>query len=117
MRGPLIPGSKDLENGRGSLPDLLQAVKFPLLRGKDVNDDVAQVKQHPAGVSLPLPPIKRKAFLGNDPVNFVADGLNLTLALPAAEDEIIGKTTSSPKVQEEYIKGLLVEGRFYDLLG
>jgi len=113
----LIPGSEDLENGRGSLPDLLQAVKFPLLWGKDVNDDIAQVKQHPARFSPSFTPVRGKPLLGDNSINFVADGLNLTLALPAAEDKIIGKITPSPEVQKKDIEGLLVEGRFYDLLG
>src|SRR5699024_386025 len=77
----------------------------------DVDDDVAVVQQHPAGVALALAAQRLAAALGEQRLlDAVDDRGDLPLGLPAAHEEHVGDDDQLGDVQADHLVGELVGG-------
>ena len=91
-----------------------RAVKFPFLRRKDVNYDVAEVHQHPARCRGAFPAVARDAGFFQGVGQILLQGLDLAGRFGRHYDEIVGERGQPPQIQQHDVLGQLVRGHVYD---
>ena len=87
-------------DGLGLTPEALEIVQAAGFFLEDVDDEVAEVHQHPLGVVVPLQmewQVPSPLKLGG---NLVADGLGLARVCRGADDEVVGKGGLVPQIQD-----------------
>src|SRR5699024_8982310 len=102
----------DLQVDDGRIaPQPLERVEGAVLGVLDVDDDVAVVQQHPAGVALALAAQRLAAALAEQRLlDAVDDRGDLPLGLPAAHEEHVGDDDQLGDVQADHLVGELVGG-------
>jgi hypothetical protein len=85
---------------------------LPLRGAENMDDDIAVIEQQPAGVQRALLVVRLDFLPFEAFTDLVLDGAELSLAFPAADDEVVAKTAQLADIQQDDVAGLLIAGRF-----
>lgn len=98
----------DVDDQRGVLPELFQAVIVARLRREEVNYDAPIIEDDPAGAggAFHVQGVHICCFQAFP--NSIEDGFDLSLAFAGADDEVVGDQGHGPDVQQHNIRTLLV---------
>ena len=97
-------------------PQLLQVVELPLFRRKEVDDDVAEVQQHPARRRRSLPPVARDAACLEGLGEVFFQRLYLPRRLRRHDDEVIGEERQPPQIKQHDVFSQIVRSDINDEL-
>ena len=100
------------DQGHGAAPQLLKTVEFPLLLGEDVDDNVAEVHQEPAGVRVSLGSQHRLTGLFQALVHRFPNRLPLPLRFNGHQDEGVRVGADLSHVEQENVARLSILGNF-----
>jgi hypothetical protein len=81
-----------------------------------MDDDVAVVEKHPAGICRTFPVDGALAFGLEYLLDLLGDGVDLPSAVCCAQNEIVCEITDVPDVKKKDIGGLFLSGGFYSLV-
>jgi hypothetical protein len=73
-----------------------------------VDDHVAEVQQHPAGVDVAFPAEGPQAISGQRFVQGIQQGLNLAHVHRRGDDEVVGESSDLAYVEKQDVLGLLL---------
>lgn len=74
-----------------ALPEIFQAVKFPAVFLKDMNDNIAGINNDPFAFAIPLDLTREKTSLFKPVLDAVGNGPGLPIRIPGTNDEIIAE--------------------------
>lgn len=111
------PPLLEADDGDGGVPEAFEVVVGPLFGGEEVEDDVAVVQEHPAGVRVALAAHGLHLFGGQGFFDGVDDGVHLAGGAGGGEDKIIGEGRDAADVQQQDVLRLLFGEGVYDLVG
>ncbi len=99
----------------GAAPQLLQRIELPLLTRKDVDDDIIEIHEKPAGVRVALNAQGRLTGLLELLLHRLPNGLPLPPGLNRHQDERVRKAADVSYVKQDDVMGLTILGDFYSL--
>lgn len=103
----------DSDNGLGTGPKTFEVVELPLERGEGMDDHIAVVEEHPAGIGGTLPVNGTFAFYLEYFLDLLGDGVYLPSAVCCDQHEIICEIADVPHIKKNDIGGLLFGCGFY----
>ena len=92
---------------RGVAPEALQVVVGPFLLVEHMDDEVDEVEEDPARLTLSLAAQGAGAFGAAGALDLFGDGADLALAVARADDEVVGDDQRLGDVEDDDVAGLL----------
>ena len=91
----------------GVTPEALQVVVGPFFLEEHVDDEVDEVEEDPARLTLSLAAQGAGAFGAAGALDLFGDGADLAVAVAGADDEVVGDDQRLGDVEDDDVAGLL----------
>src|SRR5215211_6937821 len=88
------------DDGGGLAPEALEVVEGALLRAEEVDDYVAEVQQHPAGVRVPFAPAQAHVVRAQPLGQRVDHSIHLPFAEDGTDHEPVGEPRHAADVDD-----------------